>query len=109
MNYTKEQFEKLPKWAQSEITRLEANLKHFKEKAAQVSGESETNTHIVSGLDDTPLPKNSRVKFTNDKGSATIHLESDGTIDVHANSKYGHRLAIFPNVSNGISITFVKD
>ena len=47
MDYTKEQFEKLPKWAQSEINRLKNENKSIKEKNNQIEGNSETNTFLV--------------------------------------------------------------
>jgi hypothetical protein len=107
MNYTKEQFEKLPKWAQREIKRLEQNVGHYKEKAMQVSGEAETNTLIVSGIENQNLPKNSRVMFRTEKGYVTIHVEDDGTIDVHANPYDKYNLAFLPRVSNRAIIAFV--
>ena len=42
--YTKEQFEKLPKWAQDEINYLEMYRKSLHQRLMQFEGKSETNT-----------------------------------------------------------------
>jgi len=63
MKYTKEQFEKLPKWAQNEIKVLEMNLASTNRILAEFEGKSATNTFLSNGLSKQPLPNNSHVEF----------------------------------------------
>ncbi len=57
---------KLPKWAQHEIKSLQYQLKenkrYYDEKIKQVES-GDTNVFISEGVEETPLPKDSQIKF----------------------------------------------
>jgi hypothetical protein len=111
MNYTKEQFDKLPKWAQSEITTLKNNVFTLNNKLSQYEGMSETNTYLREGMDKKPLPKNANVEFYADKtqlNKASIYVRSNGMIDVNTDSRSGDEMVILPRAANSFYITFVK-
>ena len=60
----RENFDKLPKWAQSKIQALEANVKHLKEQIAQIGCQETTNVYIQDDIDrKINLPKNSHLYF----------------------------------------------
>ena len=95
MNYTKEQLEKLPKWAQSEIKRLQGL----------------TNTHLVEGLDKKPLMNNAQIEFAtghNKMNKVTVYVRSNGMIDVNSDSRLGQELVILPRAANSFYLTFIE-
>lgn len=63
MNYTKEQLEKLPRWAQTEIKTLSQNVASLQERLNEFKGEGETNTFIRWGLQKTPIPNKLYIKL----------------------------------------------
>ena len=79
-DYTQDQFDKLPKWAQQEIKVLEMREKELEIKLAQFAGEQATNTYISEGLKRTPLPINSNIEFCTGRdgaNKASIYVRSD--------------------------------
>lgn len=111
MEYTKEQLEKLPKWAQSEIKRLEGYTKTLEQRISEMSGESETNTYLVEGLSKMPLQKNAHIEFQTGKNNLnklSVYVRSDGTIDLNADSRLGLDVAILPRAANAFYITFIE-
>lgn len=110
MNYTPEQFQKLPKWAQDEILRLQNNHQSLLTKLDEINGDSETNTFLVEGLSERPLPKNSCVDFKvgeNNLNTVSVYIRKNGTIDINANSKMAQQLVIVPNAANSFYLKFV--
>lgn len=108
MNYTEKQFNKLPKWAQSEIRRLEGDNKYFEERLQEYEGKMETNTYLHKGIDNSPLPNNSCVKFcANKQESISVYVMADGLINVNCDSRNGTRAVILPQASNVFNIKFV--
>lgn len=110
MSYTKEQLEKLPKWAQSEIRTLEMVKNSLEQRIMQFSGAAETNTYICNGLSKMPIQNNARIDFyTDDKklNKASIYVREDGTIDVNTDSRMGKTMVIRPRASNSFYIYFV--
>jgi|10_taG_2_1085330.scaffolds.fasta_scaffold135586_2 hypothetical protein len=72
MGYTQKQFDKLPKWAQSEISRLKANNEYHKDRLASVVG-GDTKTSSVclrTGYEekDICLPEHSHIIMRDSKG-----------------------------------------
>lgn len=51
MNYTNQQFEKLPKWAKLEIKSLQNSKQYLTQRLKEYTGEEETNTYISEGMD----------------------------------------------------------
>lgn len=100
---------KLPKWAQNEITRLRADLKSAIEKIDTMAGvlTANTNTCIISGLDEKPLPTDTCVKFiVPNKGSATVMVRQ-GVIYVNADTWSARKaMAIRPEAGNSFYIDF---
>jgi hypothetical protein len=110
MDYTKEQFEKLPKWAQSEITVLQNTNSSLIESVKQINGESETNVFIRRGLDNQPLPKNASIEFKTglrNCNSVRVYVRPDGEIDINTDSRLGHEMVIRPRAANSFYITFI--
>lgn len=111
MNYTKEQLEKLPKWAQSEIKSLEMYKKSLEQRIMQFGGEAETNTYIREGLDRMPIQNNAQVEFQtghNNLNTVTVYVRKDGDIDVNTDSRMGHTMVIMPRAANSFYIKFVN-
>jgi hypothetical protein len=110
MNYTKEQLEKLPKWAQSEINRLERLTKTLNQRLAEFNGEAETNTHLLDGLDRLPLMNNAIIEFSigdNKLNRVVVYIRKDGVIDINSDSRLGEQLVILPRASNSFYLTFI--
>jgi len=61
---SEERFNKLPKWAQIEIQKLTSDLASANEKINALFYNGKTNTVIISGLDEMPLPNNSNIRFS---------------------------------------------
>jgi len=105
MNYTEEQFNKLPKWAQSEIRVLEMRNRDLKETLQEYEGKAETNTYLITGMDKTPLPNNAHVEFHSGQDVVSVYIQKDGTIDVNANGS--GEMVILPRAANSFYIKFV--
>lgn len=109
MNYTEEQFDKLPKWAQSEIKRLEMYTKTLSQRINEFSGKAETNTFLKEGLSEMPLQNNADIEFRtgkNNMNKVTVRVRHDGDIDVNTDSRPGQTMFIMPRASNSFYITF---
>lgn len=109
MNYTKEQLEKLPKWAQNEINRLEADLKHYKERSEQIEGSADTNTFLQEGLSSRPLPHHARIEFClgeHNQHKASVYVTKNGYIDINCDSRMAKGTYIRPRASNAFEIHF---
>ena len=99
------QFNKLPKWAQSEITRLTRNLEHAKKEIDAINGKGETNTYITEGMDLRPLPDESEIQFNTEVGSFRVTVQYGKGIKVNFHGKAGYEMAIQPKASNDVFIT----
>lgn len=111
MDYTKEQFEKLPKWAQSEITSLRNDNDSLKSKLLQYEGMEQTNTYISEGPSRKPLPNSANVEFCVGVGGlnkARVYVRDNGVIDVNTDSRLGHEMVIRPRAANSFYIDFVN-
>jgi len=109
MIQTPSQFEKLPKWAQSELRRLENEVESLKRREAEMTGEAETNTFLHEFTDKKPLPNNAHVRFvTGEKGESnvTVYVRKDGTIDVNSHSP--KTMVVIPRAANSFYIGFVE-
>ena len=110
MKNTQEQLDRLPKWAQLEIKRLEVYTKTLEQKLLEFNGLIETNTRISEGLDYRPLPNNSCVEFKtgiNQNNSVRVYVNRDGVVDVNTDSRMGKTMVIMPRAANSFYITFV--
>lgn len=105
---TSKQYDRLPKYAQRRIEKLEADAAYWKEKARQVD-EGDTNVWLWQGIDDIPLPRDSKVRFSmNEDRFGVKHY-----IDVSHNAPgldaiYIHtgidRLVVVPVSSNTLKV-----
>jgi len=110
MSYTKEQIDKLPKWAQGEIKHLQNTIKSLEIKLSEINGESETNTYISEGLSKRPLHKDAHIEFKigkNNLNTVSVYVRKDGTIDINTDSRLGQDVAILPRAANAFYLTFV--
>lgn len=107
-----ENLDKLPKWAQTEVIRLEKQVEYLQNRLDQFSGEGKTNTKLVEGLSTKPLPNNSQIEFAvgdNLQNKVCIYVKKDGTIDVHADARDGSRFVFAPRAANAGLFIFVPD
>lgn len=107
--------DKLPKWAQTEIIRMENEIEFLTKKLEQVSGVAETNTFILDGLIAKPLPKNSHIEFRlkdkygNLENKVSVMIRRDGNIDINAVSRDGSAFVVMPRASNSLYVNFVPE
>lgn len=99
---------KLPKWAQNEISRLNANVEYFKEQVRSTEHE-DTDTRIRHWEEPNQhLPNGARVEFKDKDGEwITVYVDSDGRVQVMSGSS--HYLAVYPRSANGVQLVNVKD
>ncbi len=107
---------KLPKWAQMEMKRLQNEVEFLKSKLNQVMGtdtnSTDTNTFLVDGLSKKPLPKNSVIDFNvgdNLQNKISVYIRRDGFIDVNADARDGSTFVILPRAANSFYLKFVPE
>lgn len=109
MEYTNEQFFRLPKWAQTEINRLRNKNDYLTTRLNQMTGEEETNTFINEMMDKKPLPKNSSIHFElPEKGYINVIINNNQLLITGQGYK-NKTFYIKPRVSNSICIDFLND
>lgn len=112
MNYTQEQFDKLPKWAQSELNQLNNSVKILKSKLDVFEGKVETNTSIRDGLNRSFLPNNTVVDFKTGKNllnTVSVYVRSNGQIDINTDSRLSEDMVILPRAANSFYVAFVDN
>ena len=109
MDYTQQQFEKLPKWAQYEINRLKNYTQSIEQQIRQEQGQEDTNTFVVAILDKLPMAKNAQIQFhtPDNNGYVEVRVNSKGVIDIHGDSRMGKTMVIMPRASNSFYIDFI--
>ena len=110
MHYTKEQFEKLPKWAQIEINTLTSTVKNLESRIEAYYERGETETYICDGLDLKGLPKGSCIEFKTGqryKNKVSVRVERSGKIYFNSDSRTGQSMAIRPSAANAFYIDFI--
>jgi hypothetical protein len=110
MNYTQEQFDKLPKWAQSEINKLKNYTQSLEQRIMQETGEAETNTYLRVFLEKHPMAKGSQVEFNlnDNNGSVEVRVDRSGEfIILYADSRRGKDMVIKPRSGNMFHIRFI--
>jgi hypothetical protein len=111
MSYTQEQFDKLPKWAQSEIKRIDQYTKTLEQRINEFSGQSVTNTYIQDGMDIIPLLNNARIEFTTGhEGTDRVRVCVDrhGMVDINTDSRMGKTAVLVMSASNSFRIHFIS-
>lgn len=101
MNYTPEQFAKLPKWAQMEINRLNADLKAEQETLAAINGDPAVMP-VVSWhhlMQEHPLPDHCSVRMNLPKGHVEFQI-----IDDYVRVSCYHNLIVMPSASNTVHL-----
>lgn len=115
-NYTPEQFNKLPKWAQHELNRLEKNVAYHKKRADVVtSNEDLSNTRIRSYEDVNfngwrNLPNNESISFfpkENSDARFDVKVDGFGRIEIYANSGFPNKMVVLPLASNIVAIEMI--
>lgn len=110
MNYTTKQFEKLPKWAQSEIKVLQNAKKTLERQLSEINGTSETNTYLLEGLSSKPLINNACIDFrTGEKNlnSVRVYVNRYGFVDFNCDSRAGKEMVLMPRAANSFYIKFI--
>lgn len=92
--------EKLPKWAQYEIKKLERKIESLEE---QVSANDDEDSLIAwnASMKKHGLPSHARVSFKLDNGEVSVNIY-DGVIRVTGNM---NSLLVRPRASNAIELT----
>lgn len=111
MNYTTEQFSKLPKWARIEIERLEKNVEYHQKQAEAVKS---GNSRVYWGMKILDggrygIPENQSVAFTLMDGESIefkLDDKSDG-VRVYLDGKRRRTLAVSP-VSSNVMVVSAK-
>ena len=101
----------MPKWAQYEIKRLQDLTQTLNQRLSEFNGESETNTHLIEGLEKRPLMNNAQIEFAtghNKMNKVYVYVRSNGMIDVNSNSRLGQELVILPRAANSFYLTFIE-
>lgn len=110
MSYSQDQLEKLPKWAQLTINRLESETVYLNKRLDEYTGRAETNTFIRNGLDLVQLPNNANISFRageKKENKVDVYVNRDGFIDVNTDSPY--TTVIMPRAANSFYIAFIKE
>ena len=106
-NYTEQQYYRLPKWAQAELTRLESSVNNLNNNLSYVEGDTETNTFVSEGLEDKPLPLNSHITFKCGRNSLSVYVRDNNTIYIKGNYT-DDTMYIKPRASNAFWVEFKK-
>lgn len=96
-----EKISRLPIWAQQEYKRLRHRIGSLENELSAYQGNVETNVFLHKGMENTPLPPDSRVRFKIGNGKAEVSINTWGELEVMTN---GGAMQIMPNVSNKIAI-----
>lgn len=105
MVYTEAQFARLPKWAQSELQRLNANIADAEERARAAFGADETTIEVSphrsaeDGQARTFLPDRTVIRFRLATGYVEASIR-DGSLHLLA----GRRLSVRPWASNVVTV-----
>lgn len=110
---TQDQINKLPKWAQSEFSRLNMRATETQKELDRINNNTPSNTFLgfgkMNGLDDNPttyLKENQMVTFCLSNGEFKVRIENDVLI-IHGTSDNIGGLAVLPHVSNVIRCKFL--
>ena len=112
MGYTKEQLEKLPRWAQNEIISLESRKCTLEQKIMEYQGDKITNTYIRDGLKSRPLPYNAQIEIYTGEAhlnKVSIYARKNGDIDINTDSRSSKTMVILPRAANSFFIRFIED
>jgi len=91
----------LPKWAQMRIKKLESDIEYHKKKLNEFYGAVKTNCYIIDGLDEQPLPQDSKIRFTFPDGSYITAYPNKESLNVFGRGV----IQIQPMSGNYIEIT----
>lgn len=100
-----ENLEKLPKWAQSHILRLNNKIEGLEEQLKQFSGDKPskvTRTHL---FETTPLPEGDTYTFDTGKGKISVRLDGS-TVVVSSNSCLD--FVVSPVANNMIKLKYTE-
>jgi len=106
--YTPEQFERLPKWAQTEIERLTRDVEYYQKKFEVGPEDSDTFRQI--GPDSNQPLGNDTIQFYLDKerslisGSVRMRVDEDHKGRRYIDVNGGDSLIVRPYSSNGVRI-----
>jgi hypothetical protein len=96
---TQEQFDRLPKYAQYYIQKLESDIKHWKDRLDAMSDENSPITWS-SGHETYGLHPHTTIQFELEEGYVQISLNSCNRISLRASGK----LIILPSATNSAFI-----
>lgn len=102
--------DRLPKWAQTEMRRLESDNRQLKKKNREMMGntDSPTEVYIWEGMDMIPLPHRTQIRFQTFAGNKNAYFDvsiRDGRLRIYGSRWY----AIHPSASNTVDIKISED
>lgn len=108
MNYTQEQFDKLPVWAKSVIRMLETDVKTLRDNSHNLYPGS--NVVVVDMLEEIPLKPNARIRFyMATRGpygrKSYIDISIDRETGTELDIRSANKLSIAPCAANAIKVT----
>lgn len=95
-----EDLTKLPKWARFRIEKLEADVKHYYQKLAELSGDAETNT-FIGYMNRQPLPKDETIFFYVGDIYLAVRVKED-----YISLNSSENINIIPIASNAACVSF---
>lgn len=98
--------ENLPKWAQHQIDKLEKDVRYYKRKIDEMSGEGghETNTKLWDIDESMGLPNDARVQFAIEGGTIDVKVKR-GELSLYSDRGV---LAFVPSSSNMGKVRIVE-
>ena len=98
-------FDRLPKWAQQDMLRMESDLQAAEKKIREMAGESNEGTEVFiwSGLDNIPLPARSQIRFRCEADHNYRHFDvsiRDGNLRIYGSGTF----TVQPQSANSVEL-----
>ena len=90
---------KLPKWVRQRLDVAEIQIKECDKRLSELAGDSETDVYYRVGVEEKPLPKGSRIRFSLSEGYIDCNV-ADDKVEICASE----RLIIQPRAANVVEV-----
>ena len=92
---------KLPKWAREAFANLQYDLERAQRRIEEMTGERETNTHFLVGLEQHALPNHATVRFTLPDGHRIMASMVDNEVRVYCDTG---TVRLLPRAANSFAV-----
>ena len=96
-----ERIAKLPKWAREAFAHLQHDLERAQRRIEEMTGERETNTHFMVGLEQHALPDHATVQFTLPDGHRITASVVKNEVRVYCTTG---TVCLLPRAANSFSV-----